>query len=209
MFAKKSTRLIEELNTLSDIGIKCLFINHSDHGDRQTTSGDVYISTHHSQYSGLHHTTQKHMVNSLAKVNVEPYEAVGIDEGQFFNDLNETVRNWVFQKGKIVIIASLEGDSEMKPFGQAHDLECICEQVNVVRLTAFCDTCIKQKKLVNASFTICTAGKNQQKLTGGADVFSPACMECYVKHTMRAPEPIIRVDQLEAMNRTSLGQGKQ
>jgi len=201
MFAKKSTRLIEELNTLADLGMKCLFINHSDHGDRETQAGDTYVSTHHSQYTGLHDSVQKHIVNLLSKINVSAYDAIGIDEGQFFDDLNETVRNWVFHHGKIVIVASLDGDSDMRPFGQAHDLECICDHVNVVRLTAFCDSCLRQKKLVNASFTVCMAGKSQQKLTGGADVFRPACMECYVKQTIRTYEPIIRVDQLEAMNR--------
>lgn len=202
MFAKKSTRLIEELNTHCDVGLKCLFINHSDHGNRQTQAGDTYVSTHYSQYAGLHPKVQKCMVNKLSKVNVESYDAIGIDEGQFFADLNATVRKWVFEKGKIVIVSSLDGDSDMNPFGQAHDLECICDQINVVRLTAFCKGCLKQRKLVNASFTIANNHKTQQKLTGGDDVYSPACMKCYIKHSQREFEPIIRTEQLEAMNRS-------
>lgn len=200
MFAKKSTRLIEELNTHRDVGLKCLFINHSDHNNRTTQAGDTYVSTHYSQYTGLHPDIQKCMVDSLSKVNVDSYDAIGVDEGQFFGDLNVMVRKWVFGKGKIVIVASLDGDSDMNPFGQAHDLECICDQNNVVRLTAFCDTCLRQKKLVNASFTISLASKNQQKLTGGGDIYKPACMVCYINQTNRKQEPIIRVEQLEAMN---------
>jgi len=199
MFAKKTTRLIEELGTLADVGLTCLFINHVDH-QRETAAVDTYVSTHHSQYRGMSSKIHKLIAGSLEEVNVDQYDAVGVDEGQFFNDLDDTVRDWVFNKGKIVIVASLDADASLKPFGQAHDLECICEQSNVVRLTAFCKSCLKQKRLINASFTIKLAGISQQKEVGGEDKYMPACMKCYQRYSTKIQEPVIRVDQLVAMN---------
>ena len=198
MFSKKTTRLIEELGTLTDVRLKCLLTNHSEH-QRETAAGDNYVSTHHTQYRGVSPKIQKCIVDRLADVSVDSFDAIGIDEGQFFEDLNDCVRDWVFNKGKIVIVASLDADSNMKPFGQAHDLECICEQQNVVRLTAFCKVCLKQKRLVNASFTAKLISGGAQKDVGGADKYMPVCMKCYIRHSSRAQEPVIRVDQLEAM----------
>lgn len=181
MFAKKTTRLVEELNTLADIGWKCLYINYVDHNNRITVAGDKYISTHHSQFTGLHEFTDKITSSKLSDINIDSYDAIGIDEGQFFDDLNNIVRKWVFTNRKTVIVASLDSDSDMKPFGQAHDLECICDHDNIVRLTAFCSECLKTHILVNASFTKCITTKNGQTLTGGADMYKPVCMKCYMK----------------------------
>ena len=178
MFSKKTRRLCEELGTLTDVGMKCILINHIDHA-RETTYGDKWISTHNSHYTPLSKSITVTLSSSLSGVNVDDYDIIGVDEGQFFNDLEETVRDWVFNHNKIVIIASLDGDFNLRPFGQVHNLESICEQNNVVRLTAFCQPCLGQKKLVNASFSKRLGSGTAQKDVGGKDKYIPVCLSCY------------------------------
>lgn len=198
MFSKKTTRLIEEAETLTDLGIKCLFINHADH-QRETAAGDTYVSTHHSQYRGLSPKIDRTLAERLSEVNVDAYKAIFIDEGQFFPDIVEWTTDCVFNRGKIVIVASLDGDASMKPFGRVHDLESICEQQNIVRLTAFCKPCLKQGRLINASFTARLNPHGLQKDIGGADKYMAVCFKCHLRHTQRGPEPVIKVEQLKAL----------
>lgn len=198
MFSKKTTRLIEEAETLTDLGIKCLFVNHSDH-QRETAAGDIYVSTHHSQYKGLSSKIDRVLAERASEVNADPYKAICFDEGQFFQDIVEWTIDAVFNKGKIVIIASLDGDANLKPFGRVHDLESICEQHNIVRLTAFCKPCLKQGRLINASFTAKLNPGGPQKEIGASDKYMAVCMKCHVRHTQKGPEPVIKVDQLETM----------
>jgi thymidine kinase len=197
MFAKKTTRLIEELGTLVDVGYKCLFINHRDH-QREVAAKDEFISTHHSQYTGMCIKIHRMLASKLKEINVDDYDAIGVDEGQFFDDLDVTVRNWVIQKKKFVIIASLDGDSDLKPFGTVHNLVSICEQGNVVKLSAFCIPCLKHKRLVTASFTSRIIPGPAMKDPGGSDKYIPTCMKCYQK--LNTPDPVIKLDQIEAMN---------
>lgn len=198
MFSKKTTRLIEEAETLTDLGLKCLFVNHADH-QRETAAGDIYVSTHHSSYKGLWSKIDRLLVERAEEVNPDPYKAIFFDEGQFFPDIVEWTVDAVFNKGKIVIIASLDGDANMKPFGRVHDLESICEQQNIVRLTAFCKPCLKQGRLINASFTAKLNLSGPQKDVGGSDKYMAVCLKCYLRHNQRGPEPIIKVEQLETM----------
>lgn len=199
MFSKKTTRLIEEAETLTDLGIKCLFVNHIDH-QRETAAGDIFVSTHHSQYKGLSSKIDRVLAERAGEINSDPYKAIFFDEGQFFPDIVDWTIDAVFNKGKIVIIASLDGDANLKPFGRVHDLESICEQQNIVRLTAFCKPCLKQQgRLVNASFTAKLNPGGPQKEIGASDKYMPVCMKCYLMHTQTGSEPVIKVEQLEAM----------
>lgn len=197
MFAGKTTEALRRLGTLVDVGYECGFVNHRDH-QRVTAARDEYVSTHHSQYKGMSPKIHRILASRLSEVDVDDFDAIGVDEGQFFDDLDETVRTWVFQKKKMVIVASLDGDSDLRPFGKVHNLLSICEQGNVTKLTAFCIPCLKQKRLVNASFTSRINPGPAQKDPGGADKYIPVCMKCYQKQN--APEPVIRLDQIEAMN---------
>lgn len=63
------------------------------------------------------------------------FDIVGIDEGQFFEEIvefSETMANL----GKTVIIAALDGTFERKPFGRILELIPLAE--NVTKLDAVC-----------------------------------------------------------------------
>jgi thymidine kinase len=180
MFSAKSTKLRQEITTLADVGLKTLYINHSI-DNRETESKDQNITTHHSGFKGLSDKVNAIKIDKLSKVSVLDYDAIAIDEGQFFEDLEKVVRNWVLDENKIVMIASLDGDFMMKPFGDANKLICISESVE--KLSAMCEKCSSGKKQIPAYFTAkFDKSSNKQTDVGGKDKYLPVCMECYQKH---------------------------
>ena len=52
---------------------------------------------------------------------MKDYDVVGIDEGQFFPDIVKFCDE-AANKGKIVVVAALDGTFERKPFGNIVDL---------------------------------------------------------------------------------------
>jgi len=125
---------------------------------------------------------------SLKNISVDKYEVIGIDEGQWFEDLVEVVRTWVLEKNKRVIIASLDGSFEMHPFGQAHLLICLCDPNGIKKLGARCKRCMLKNKpyrhyrLVPAGFTIRTHGGNELIESGGSDNYEAVCLKCYKEY---------------------------
>lgn len=198
MFAKKSTRLREELGTFTDLGLKCLLIVH-EHHKRETAAGDEFFSTHHSQYTGMSPKIKRCLASKLSDVDVSSYGAVGVDEGQFFPDI-ETVDQWR-QNGKIVIVAGLVGDFKRRPFGNIKELISMTDPDNIMHLTAWCVHCFKGNRLVKAGFTAKKSNVGPQKEVGAADLYMPLCYECHVKHTMQQETDecqTITLEQLEA-----------
>lgn len=187
MFSGKTTKLTSELTECADIGLKCLYINHAT--DTRTTTeyhSDVATS-HSSQFKGLSNKINFCSAYVLKGIDVDGYDVIGIDEGQFYDDLVEYVRLWVLEKNKRVIIASLDGTFEMKPFGHAHELICICDPGNVVKLGARCKRCMVEEKpmrhfrLVDAGFTAKKKVGNTDKTieVGGSELYEAVCMKCH------------------------------
>lgn len=213
MFSRKSTTLRDEITTLADIGLKVLYVN-SAKDVRNSQVQDSDTSTHHSGFKGFSDKVTRVKTSRLGDLNINKYDAIGIDEGQFFEDLEVTVRNWVLKKTKIVIIASLDGDFMMRPFGQAHTLICLCEPGDIVKLHAFCVRCtqdsLQHGKMVRipAGFTakfqidpkVIEGESYSQEDPGSEDKYLPVCMKCYQEHMASfREEPIISVD-LDALD---------
>ena len=130
MFSGKSTELLRRCNRYKAIGKSIVLINHSldirtDNSIR-THDGTKCVAIKLTSLMSLVHDKQYRDILYSSSV-------IGIDEGQFFDDLVEFVLA-VETLNKIVIIAGLDGDSERKPFGQL--LQCIPLCDSVVKLTA-------------------------------------------------------------------------
>lgn len=188
MFARKTSLLTAELNESSDIELKCLYINNSK-DVRDTKYYSDSISSHSSQFSGLSDKVDRKKETYLKDIDIDKYDVIGIDEGQFFDDLNEVVRIWVLEKNKRVIIASLDGDFNMNPFGQAHLLICLCEPGGIKKLGARCKRCMIKKKpyrhyrLIPAGFTRLNVDTDNtsQILVGGQEEYEAVCMKCHIE----------------------------
>jgi thymidine kinase len=185
MFSGKTTRLIYELTRFVDItnqihNTKCLLINHKI-DNRNPTVG---ISSHGSSFKGLSDLIDIIQTDKLTEVKYEEYNVIGIDEAQFFDDL-EIISEWV-NKNKIIIVSGLISDSFMKPFGKIHKLIPYCD--NVVQCHAICSECLKNHDKIitpeslqsmNASFTFRISSSNSQIDVGASDKYIPVCRYHY------------------------------
>jgi len=103
-------------------------------------------------------------------------QVIAIDEGQFFHyivNFAEVMAN----RGKIVIIAALDGNFMRK------DFNCICASLvpiaeKVKKLSAICDEC----KVNKASFSKKIDKENKEiEDIGGKDKYIATCRNCYFK----------------------------
>ena len=102
---------------------------------------------------------------------MENYDVVGIDEGQFFEDIIEFCEE-AANSGKIVVVAALDGTFERKPFGNIINLIPLAEMVT--KLSAVCVYCTRE-----AAFTKRVVENKEVQLIGGAEMYKPVCRVCF------------------------------
>ena len=114
-------------------------------------------------------------VDHLADLDggVDGYQVVGIDEGQFFDDIVEVASAWA-DAGVVVIVAALDGTFQRQPFG--HVLELIPFADTVVKLPAVCMRCGH-----DAPFTCRTSAEKEVEVIGNGDKYQPLCRACFLK----------------------------
>ena len=168
MFSGKSTELLRRVRRYKYAGKNCLVLKYSK--DKRYSEND--IMTHD-------------LTNSLPAINVSklsdisfdesnPYDVIGIDEGQFFPDLYEFTER-AANLGMVVVVAALDGDFQRKPFGKICELVPLAE--SVTKLSAVCTSC----KNNSASFTQRTTNDTAQEVIGGAEMYRPVCRKCFFK----------------------------
>jgi thymidine kinase len=165
MGAGKTDMLLREIRIHRHKKQKCILIKHS-HDD--VRGGRDQIKTK----DGL--TDSGYSASNLRdfRDRIENCDVIGVDEGQFFEDLVEECLYWA-RRGKLVLVAALDGDYQRNPFPQIAALIPHCEKVK--KLRAICMTCSAK-----AAFTkrIRDCG-NVQKVAGGFELYSPVCRRCY------------------------------
>ncbi|RHX97999.1 hypothetical protein DYB36_002186 [Aphanomyces astaci] len=131
MFSGKSTELIRRMRRYQHAQLKCMVVK-SKIDDRYTN--DSLVSTHDRQMMKANPLTRlEDMGDEFMK-----YDVIGIDEGQFFTDLHSFCDD-AANRGKIVIVAALDGTFERKPFQHVCDL--IPRAESVTKLSAVCAIC--------------------------------------------------------------------
>ena len=179
MFSGKSTELLRRLFIDVEMGYKILYVNHSD-----DTRSDGPYSTHNPLYKEkLEHANGVEFVSSslLSELNydfISSFDVIGIDEGNFFEDLYDTVKLFVESYNMRVIVAGLSGSFERKKFGQILDLEPLSD--SFTKLQSYCKHCMteyRRKRL--APFTHRVNGGTQEKQVGGHGDYIPVCRECH------------------------------
>jgi len=184
MFSGKSSALLHDLTMYGDIGMKVLYINHSD--DTRRSSGDTIFSTHNSSYDKISPKIAWEKVAKLTDLDVSKYDVIGIDEAQFFEDLYANVLKWVHEDSKVVICAGLDGDVFLRPFGHILELVPLCDKIT--KLTAKCYKCLefslKPPYLVDAPFTIRLSSSFEQKVVGGSELYLPVCRFHHKNHIL-------------------------
>lgn len=108
--------------------------------------------------------------NPLNRKNIK---CILINEGQFFPDLYNVVKN-LLEKYKIsVFVSGLDGDYKMQKFGQILDLIPLANSVE--KLHAVCYKCRGQ-----ADFTMRSISSDEQKIIGTSDIYKATCRKCHI-----------------------------
>ena len=187
MWGSKSTWLNGELTQLADKGFTVLKIVHDEDIRDDVELCDDSGSTHHSSFRKLTDKIKIIRASSLTNIDVSDYHVVGIDEGQFFQDLYPFVENLVEKLGKHVRVVGLDGDFTKHPFnceGMSNILSLIPISDQAIKLTATCEICLQDLRLcgfkgnllaMEAPFTKRKGLSTEQKVIGGHNEYIPVC----------------------------------
>jgi len=171
MFAGKSTFLINTIESLKNIcdHDEILIINHIR--DKRY-SNDSEICTHdNKKMPSLSLNKLSDLFNFVDINNFNKIKYVFIDEGQFFNDLYDTVKQLLLENNKTIYISGLDGDFKQIPFYESRILDLIPFATTITKLTSLCFECNNiapcTKRIINSGDKI---------LIGGSDSYKPVCL---------------------------------
>lgn len=176
MYSGKSTELIRRLSIFSEMGLRVLYIN-----SKIDTRSDDSFSTHSPVIQSLGKIVS-HKVENLSEFSNDygNYDVVGIDEGQFFKDLQGFVLKMVENYNIKVIVAGLNVDSDRKAFGDMISLVQYCD--DITKLNPCCLQCsLKNKQLIPALFTKKITENTDRIIVGGKNEYIPVCRKCYLE----------------------------
>lgn len=196
MFSGKTTKLLQEISRF--IGIfssdqlaenKILIVNSK----KDTRDYRNVISSHSPFYKGLSDKIDVISSYELNEINVEKYILIGIDECNFFSDLEETIKIWL-SKEKHIVCVGLDSDYRMEKFGKISDLLHLSDKFE--KLNAICSCCLNdlmdQKVLITpdkttpAPFTARIQLEQKQiEIIGGSDIYKAVCRNCHQKRFIK------------------------
>jgi len=168
MFSGKSTEFIRIIREYKFIEKKILVVKHSLDNNRYNQK----ICTHDKQIEECISITNIDDLNKLKEY--KEAEIIFIEEAQFFKNLYNFISIGLYKHKKSFIIAGLDGDFKMEPFGDI--LKLIPLANKVTKLNALCKFC---KNGTEAPFTKRLVRNNEQQLVGGEDAYAAVCRHHY------------------------------
>jgi len=167
MFSGKSTELQRLLRRHALAGRRTLAVKHRR--DVRYSGDEQQLATFDGQLM------QAQPVERLADVRGwEHVDVIGIDEGQFYDDIVPFVTRAV-NDGKQVVVAALDGTFACQPFGAVLELVPLAD--SVVKLSAVCARCG-----ADAPFTARLGAERETMIIGGADKYVAVCRRCWSLH---------------------------
>ena len=165
MFSGKSTELLRRLRRYKVARAECLLLKFAGDGRYSETE----VVTHDA--TGMPAQNCARLADAAAAM--DGADVVGIDEGQFFDDLLPTCER-LANAGKVVIVAALDGTFQRKPFEQVVELCPLAERVD--KLSAVCVHCTRP-----AAFSKRIVAGDAVVDIGGADKYEAVCRRCFFK----------------------------
>lgn len=190
MFAQKTTELVRMIRRYRSIGYEVLVVN-SFHDVRYAETGTESTGVAAGTGNIITHDEKREeavMARCLSDVDTEVrsgrFQAVVVDEGQFFGDLFAMVTQWADEvPGLHVVVAGLDGTFQREPFGDM--LRLIPHAEEVMRLSALCARCRDGTKAIYSRRRGIggiggDGGKSEDVICVGAqDVYEPVCRAHY------------------------------
>ena len=130
MKAGKSTELLRRINRYLISGTSVALIKFR----KDTRYSEDHVVTHDDVVSLIEAIPVENLMDSWERIDDE-VRVIGIDEGQFFPDLKDFCREAIKRRKK-VIIAALNGKSDLTPWSSVSD---IIPFSNISNVTAVCD----------------------------------------------------------------------
>jgi len=171
MFSGKSSELIRKIRILKVI--KSSFIIIKPTIDNRYDKNQII--THNKESESCIIVDD---LESIENVEINNYNTIFIDEGQFLKNLKNVVLYWVEKLNKNVIISGLDGDFQRKPIGEILDLIPYADKYK--KMLALCTKCndgtfaIFSHRLENSN--------SKQVLIGSNDLYEPLCRKHYLIH---------------------------
>ena len=169
MFSGKTSKLTELHRKYTFIGKRVLVVNFA--GDTRY-SADGMVSHDGVKIPCI-------MSDSISKIiaghpaDISAADVILINEGQFFEDLYDSVIYLVETLRKRVYIAGLDGDFKQEKFGRLLDLIPKCDEI--VKLHAICAKC---RDGTPAIFSMRITAESDQVVIG-TDNYMAVCRRCY------------------------------
>lgn len=162
---------------------RVLYINH---GKDARCEGDD-LSTHNTQLKKKSKSVIKRKLsNLLFLTDIDAWDVIGIDEGQFFPSL-KPAREWVLKHKKVVIISSLVSDFNLELFGTWHKFATVCGAGKINFLGGYCDQCVQTGLPVDKSVGSFNSLRNRDEhdtsqniIIGGAETYQTLCLDCWL-----------------------------
>lgn len=172
MFAQKTTELVRMIRRYRSVGWNVLVVNHSI----DTRYGSECVSSHDADQEPA--VAARKLAEVDHAVRSGTYQAVVIDEGQFFPDLFEQVTDWADQSDVRIVVAGLDGTFQREPFGEM--LRLVPHAEEVMRLSALCSRCRDGTKAIY-SRRVSAVVNNKVVQVGAAESYEPVCRRHYLE----------------------------
>ena len=178
MFCGKTTEMINCISKLVYADKSSIIIKHKI--DNRYDGDDISVTTHDNhkitEKDGNEYSASIRIVSTtrLGLINIYKDEiGIGIDEGQFFDDLEEYCTKWA-NMGKIIVISALNGDFKRNPFDNITKIIPMCDYIE--KKSGICMIC----KNNLSSFSMRMNTDQTQIVIGNADIYKAVCRECYI-----------------------------
>ena len=188
MFGGKTQRLTYELAVHEGLDHKILLVGPEcdDRDEDESIMSSGIFSTHRLTPNRLERNITEIVVKDLNEIPekyISETDVIGIDEGQFFSGIKDTVLNWVMNLNKTVYVAGLLATSEGNMFGELYQLIPFVPSQNFIKIDAVCVDCKKELDILGVTgirppawLNNCTVEKSGEVLVG-SDVYTPVCLK--------------------------------
>ena len=172
MFSGKTSYLLDVYKKCMFCNIPVAVINYAA-DDRYTS--EPMLSTHDKQMIPcILATTISDAIQNNSEM-IARVETILINEGQFFPDIEDQVKQLVEVCNKRVYICGLDGDFERKPIGNL--LQLVPFSDHIIKLKSLCSLC---RDGTPGVFSFRTSREVDQVVIGSSN-YVPLCRGCYQK----------------------------
>jgi thymidine kinase len=176
MFSGKTSYLLDVYKKSVFCNIPVAVINYT--ADSRYTS-EPMLSTHDKQMIPcILATTIEEAIRDNSET-INHAETILINEGQFFPDIEEKVKELVEGSNKRVYICGLDGDFERKPLGNL--LQLVPFSDHIIKLKSLCSLC---RDGTPGVFSFRITNEKGQVVIGSSN-YIPLCRECYQREARK------------------------